>query len=188
MALTPSNMLPLGTAAPSFALPEPATGRQVTLEQVRGVQGTLVMFLCNHCPYVQHVNAGLVALGRDAQARGIGVAAISSNDLQRYPQDGPTEMARVAREQGYPFPYLFDASQAVARAYDAACTPDFYLFDAALRLVYRGRLDDSTPGNGRPVTGDDLRAAVDALLAGRPVPAAQSPSLGCNIKWIASGT
>lgn len=183
MALTPSRMLPLGTVAPQFALQDTVSGRMLDLGAVRGPHGTLVMFLCNHCPYVQHVNAELVRLAREYQPRGIGLVAISSNDVAAYPQDGPEAMARVAREQGYPFPYLFDATQAVARAYDAACTPDFFLFDARLALVYRGRLDDSTPGNGRPLTGADLRAAVDALLAGAPIAAAQHPSVGCGIKW-----
>lgn len=187
MALTPSRMLPLGTVAPAFDLPDTVSGRRLDLEAVRGRHGTLVMFLCNHCPYVQHVNRELVRLARDYAPRGLGIVAISSNDVGAYPQDGPEAMARVAREQGYPFPYLFDASQSVARAYDAACTPDFFLFDARLALVYRGRLDDSTPGNGRPLTGADLRAAIDALLGGTAVTAEQHPSVGCGIKWAAPG-
>lgn len=186
MALTPSSMLPLGTPAPSFSLVDTVSGRKLTLQEVRGAQGTLVMFLCNHCPYVKHVNPELVRLGRDCLARGLGVVGISSNDAQAYPQDGPAHMREVALALGYPFPYLYDPTQAVARAYSAACTPDFFLFDANLELVYRGRLDDSTPGNGRPLSGADLRAAIDALLAGRRPDAQQQPSLGCNIKWAAA--
>jgi peroxiredoxin len=185
MALTPSRMLPLGTAAPHFQLDDAVSGRRLALADVRGARGTLVMFICNHCPYVKHVNPELVRLGHDYAPRGIGLVAISSNDAVQYPQDNPDAMARCARELGYPFPYLFDASQDVARAYDAACTPDFFLFDADLRLVYRGRLDDSTPGNGRALTGADLRAALEALLAGTAIDAHQQPSMGCNIKWSA---
>lgn len=183
MAKTASNMLPLATTAPDFRLPEPLTGKDRALADVRGTRGTLVMFICNHCPYVKHVNAELVRLAHDVQARGIGVVAISSNDARSYPDDAPPRMAETARALGYPFPYLYDETQAVARAYEAACTPDFFLFDAALSLVYRGRLDDSTPGNGRASTGADLRAAIEALLAGQPPRSEQLPSLGCNIKW-----
>lgn len=186
MAKTFSKMLPLGTRAPEFCLREPLHDRNLTLAEVRGTRGTLVMFICNHCPYVQHVNAELVRLARDATPRGIGLVAISSNDARSYPEDAPPRMAEAARALGYPFVYLHDATQSAARAYDAACTPDFFLFDDDLRLVYRGRLDDSTPGNGRPLTGADLRAAIDALLAGLPPLAEQSPSLGCNIKWAKS--
>lgn len=183
MALTPSTMLALGTVAPDFTLPDTVTGRLLTRDQVRGTYGTLVAFICNHCPYVQHINPELVRLAGDYQGRGIGVVAISSNDVRSYPQDGPEAMTVAARQLGYGFPYLFDESQAVARAYAAACTPDFFLFDASDRLVYRGRLDDSTPGNRRPLTGADLRAALDALLAGVAIDPAQQPSVGCNIKW-----
>ncbi len=186
MAKTPSNMRPLATAAPDFSLDDVVSGRVLTLADVRGAQGTLVMFICNHCPYVQHVNPELVRLARDYAPRGIGLAAISSNDFRAYPADAPSLMAEVARAQGYPFPYLVDDTQAVARAYDAACTPDFYLFDANLKLYYRGRLDDSTPGNGRPLNGADLRAALDALLSGRQPLEGQLPSVGCNIKWVKS--
>ena len=184
MALTPSTMLPLGTTAPDFDLPEPLTGQSRALQRLRGARGTLVMFLCNHCPYVKHVNPELVRLGRDYLARGIGMVAISSNDARAYPDDAPPLMAAAARDLGYPFPYLYDESQAVARAYAAACTPDFFLFHAGLSLVYRGRLDASTPGNGRALDGADLRAALDAVLAGREPAADQQPSMGCNIKWV----
>lgn len=186
MALTASTMLPLGTPAPSFTLTDTVSGMARTLQDVRGAQGTLVMFVCNHCPYVKHVNTELVRLARDYCARGVGMVAISSNDAQAYPQDGPERMREVALQLGYLFPYLYDPTQAVARRYAAACTPDFFLFDANLKLAYRGRLDDSTPGNGRPLTGADLRAAIDALLSGRAPAREQQPSMGCNIKWAAS--
>ncbi|TDU26683.1 peroxiredoxin [Panacagrimonas perspica] len=185
MSLTPSTMLPLGTVAPDFGLPDVVSGSTLALADVRGRTGTLVMFICNHCPYVLHVNAELVRVAQAAQSRGVGVVAISSNDVRAYPADAPERMTEVAREQGYPFPYLYDATQSVARAYDAACTPDFFLFDAESKLVYRGRLDDSTPGNGRPLTGADLRAALDALRAGAAPLDDQKPSMGCNIKWSA---
>lgn len=183
MARTSSTMLPLGTAAPDFALLDTVSGKTRTLAELRGARGTLVMFICNHCPYVVHVNPELVRLARDYQPRAVGVVAISSNDAVGYPADAPERMTETARRLGYPFAYLHDSSQDVARAYDASCTPDFFLFDQDLRLVYRGRLDDSTPGNGRPLTGADLRAAIEALLAGRELPSAQQPSMGCNIKW-----
>ena len=183
MAMTPSTMLPLDTLAPDFRLVDSVSARSLALADVRGQHGTLVMFICNHCPYVKHVNPELVRLAHDVQPRGIGVVAISSNDAQAYPQDAPPLMAKAARELGYPFPYLYDDTQAVAHAYDAACTPDFFLFGADLRLIYRGRLDDSTPGNGRPLSGMDLRAAIDALLSGAAALPVQQPSVGCNIKW-----
>lgn len=183
MALTSSTMLPLGTVAPDFALPDTVSGSEKTLTELRGARGTLVMFICNHCPYVQHVNPELVRLARDYLPRGIGVVAISSNDAQSHPADAPERMTEVAQRLGFPFAYLYDGSQAVARAYAAACTPDFFLFDAGLRLVYRGRLDDSTPGNGRPPSGADLRAALDALLGGCAPLSEQHASMGCNIKW-----
>lgn len=186
MALTASTMLPLGTTAPAFSLPDTVSGRRLALEDLRGASGALVMFLSNHCPYVKHVNAELVRLAQAYMARGIGMVAISSNDVAAYPDDAPARMEQVARQLGYPFPYLYDETQDAARAYAAACTPDFFLFDAKLRLVYRGRLDDSTPGNGRPLTGADLRAALDALLAGAVPHADQQPSMGCNIKWAPS--
>jgi peroxiredoxin len=184
MAYTESNMLPLGTAAPEFSLPDTVSGRTVALGDVAGPEATVVMFLCNHCPYVIHVNDEIVRVAREYGPRGVGFAAISSNDAASYPDDGPEAMRARALELGYPFPYLYDESQAVARAYDAACTPDFYVFDRDMRLAYRGQLDASRPKrNPVPVTGADLRAALEAVLAGRPVPEPQRPSGGCNIKW-----
>lgn len=180
---TPSAMLPLGTPAPDFTLPDTVSGRRLGLAQIRGPQATVIMFTCNHCPYVKHVQGGMLSLARDYQPRGVGFAAISSNDVARYPEDRPQEMAQLARQLGYTFPYLYDETQEVARAYDAACTPDFYVFDAQSRCVYRGRLDDSTPGNGKPVTGADLRAALEAVLSNQLVSAEQFPSYGCSIKF-----
>jgi peroxiredoxin len=182
MALTPSTMLALGTPAPPFRLPDPG-GKLVALEDFAGAPVLLVMFLCNHCPYVQHVADGIARLARDYAAKGVAAVAINANDVAKYPADAPAKMAEEARRRGYSFPYLYDESQAVAQAYRAACTPEFYLFDRDRRLVYRGQLDGSRPGNAVPVTGADLRAALDALLAGAPVPADQKPSMGCNIKW-----
>lgn len=183
MSLTPSAMLPLGTPAPDFTLPDTLSGASKSLAALRSDRATLIMFICNHCPYVKHVLAGLIALGHDYIAKGVSVVAISSNDAVNYPDDAPDKMRELARSAGFPFPYLHDASQAVAKAYRATCTPDFFLFDADLRLVYRGQFDNARPGNGQPVTGADLRAALDAMLAGRAVSAAQTPSVGCNIKW-----
>jgi peroxiredoxin len=182
MVLTPSSMLPLETPAPDFSLPDTEGGR-VALADFKDAPALLVMFICNHCPYVKHVRHGLQRLGRDLQARGVAVVGINSNDVAAYPDDAPDKMKSEKRDAGYTFPYLFDESQAVARAYRAACTPDFFLFGKDRRLVYRGQMDDSRPGNDRPVDGRDLRAAVEALLAGRPVAAQQTPSMGCNIKW-----
>jgi len=182
MVRTPSTMLPLGTGAPDFALPN-VDGRTVTLADAAGPRGTLVMFICNHCPFVKHVADELAALGRDCLPRGIGVVAISSNDVSSHPADSPEQMVHEAEERGYVLPYLYDETQEVAHAYHAACTPDFFLFDGDRKLAYRGQLDSSRPGNDVPVTGADLRAAIDALLAGHPVPTEQRPSLGCNIKW-----
>jgi peroxiredoxin len=182
MALTPSNMLELGTVAPDFALPDTA-GRVVRRDDFATANALLVMFICNHCPYVKHVRAELARLGQEYLPQGIAVVAINSNDVSRYPADSPEKMAEEARSAGYTFPYLYDESQAVARAYRAACTPDFFLFDRDRQLVYRGQLDDSRPGNGVPVTGRDLRAALDNLLAGQPLALAQQPSMGCGIKW-----
>jgi len=184
MAETPSTMLELGTPAPDFSLPD-TDGGTVALSDFADRDALLVMFLCNHCPFVKHVREALAGLGRDYEARGVGIVAISSNDVANYPQDGPEEMRAEKAQAGYSFPYLYDESQEVAKAYRAACTPDFFLFDRERRLVYRGQLDDSRPGSGIPVTGKDLRAALDALLEGRPVPQAQRPSIGCNIKWKA---
>lgn len=182
MALTPSTMLPLDTVAPVFRLPDP-TGRLVAIDEFAAAPALLVAFLCNHCPYVKHVQAGFAAFAREYAARGLAIVAINSNDFTEHPDDAPERMAEEARRAGYVFPFLVDEKQEVARAYRAACTPDFFLFDAARRLVYRGRFDASRPGNRIPVTGTDLRAATDAVLAGRPVPAEQLPSIGCNIKW-----
>ncbi len=176
-------MLPLGTRAPQFDLHDTVSGISKSLDEIRGEKGTMIMFICNHCPFVKHVNPELVNLGRKYQAEGIGFAAISSNDVANYPEDAPYLMKENAQKEGYTFPYLYDESQEVARAYDAACTPDFYLFDRELRLVYRGQLDDSRPGNGIPVTGKDLRQAMDRLLSGDPQAEVQKPSIGCNIKW-----
>lgn len=182
MRATASTMLPLGTPAPDFHLPD-TIGRVVSRDDFAGSAALLVMFVCNHCPYVRHVGAELVRLGREYETRGVGVVAISSNDAAQHPEDGPAAMAEVATAMGLTVPYLYDETQAVARAYHAACTPDFFLFDTARRLVYRGQLDGARPGNSVPVTGRDLRAALEAVLAGRPVPEPQLPSLGCNIKW-----
>jgi len=183
MALTPSTMLPLGTRAPAFTLPDTVSGKILSLDALKGAKGTLVMFICNHCPYVKHVNVGLVQAAVEYQRKGIGFVAISSNDVKGYPEDGPDKMKAAAKALGYPFPYLYDESQAVAKAYQAACTPDLFLFDEKLACVYRGQLDDSRPGSGVPVTGKDLRAAMDALLAGKSIGSEQKPSVGCNIKW-----
>ncbi len=183
MVLTPSSMIPLGTPAPDFCLPDTVSGQDLRLAEVQGARGTLLMFICNHCPYVQHIEPELARLGADYADSGIGIAAISANDVVHYPADGPAQMRAKASQVGYRFPYLYDETQDVAKAYGAECTPDFFLFDARLRCVYRGQLDDSRPGNGVPVTGRDLRAALDALIGGVAVPAEQVPSVGCNIKW-----
>lgn len=183
MARTPSNMLALGTQAPDFQLPDTVSGKTLSLSELASEKATLIMFICNHCPFVLHVNEELVKLAKDYQAQGVSFIAISSNDIVNYPQDRPELMKQLAEDVGYTFPYLYDESQDVARNYQAACTPDFYLFDKDLSLVYRGQLDGSRPGNNIPVTGEDLRAAMDAVLAGKPVTANQKPSLGCGIKW-----
>jgi peroxiredoxin len=183
MAQTPSTMLALGTPAPDFSLPEPATGRIVSLSDFQDAPALLVMVICNHCPFVKHIRTELARFGRDYQAKGLAMVAISANDVANHPDDSPAKIAEEA--QTYPFPYLYDESQAVAQAYRAACTPDFFLFDAARKLVYRGQFDGSRPSNNVPVTGTDLRAATDAVLAGQPVATEQKPSIGCNIKWKA---
>jgi peroxiredoxin len=183
MARTPSTMLPLGTPAPDFSLPDVVSGKMVSLQDFNDTPALLVMFICNHCPYVKHVQAGMAQMARDFQTPGIGVVAICSNDVNNHPDDSPELMKKEARDAGYTFPYLYDESQGVARAYRAACTPDFFLFDGRRRLVYRGQMDDARRGNDLPVTGKSLRDAVDAVLSGRPVSANQVPSLGCNIKW-----
>ena len=177
-----STLLALGTPAPPFTLPEPATGATVSLDDLTG-PALVVTFICNHCPYVQHVAAGLAALGRDLTDKGVAMVGICSNDVVTYPQDGPDQMVAEARRHGWTFPYLYDETQDVARAFSAACTPDTFVFDGERRLVYRGQLDDSRPRNGLPVTAADVRAAVDAVLAGRPVDPDQRPSIGCGIKW-----
>jgi peroxiredoxin len=176
-------MLALGTAAPDFSLPDVVTGRVVSLKDFADKKALLVMFICRHCPYVKHVQEELARLGKDYADKPVGMVAISSNDAIAYPEDAPESLKEMALELGFSFPYLYDESQQVARAYDAACTPDFFLFDENRRLVYRGQLDGSRPGNGIPVTGRDLRNAIDAVLAGAPVDPNQKPSLGCNIKW-----
>ena len=183
MAQTPSRMLPLGTPAPPFSLPD-ADGTLHSLEDAAGSRAYLVMFICNHCPFVKHVADELARLGEDCAARNVAVFAINSNDIKNYPADGPDKMKEESARRGYTFPYLLDEDQGVARAYEAACTPDFYLFDAARKLVYRGQLDGSRPGNAVAVDGRDLRAAIDAVLSGEPVSDRQVPSIGCNIKWI----
>ena len=183
MALTPSNMLPLGTTAPNFVLTDAVTNKPVSLQKIRGEKGTVVMFICNHCPYVKHVNEELVRLCNDYRVTGFGFVAISSNDIDKYPEDAPKKMWETARKYNYPFPYLFDEDQEAAKAYDAACTPDFYLFDDELKLIYRGQLDNSRPGNGIPVNGRDLREALDNVLNNNPQRKDQKPSMGCNIKW-----
>lgn len=186
MARTPSNMLPLGTKAPEFKLMDTITGRTMTLEELKGRSGTVVMFICNHCPFVKHVSPEISKLAREFQPRNISFIAISSNDVETYPEDSPELMKKNAKNNGYTFPYLYDSDQKAAKAYDAACTPDFYLFNADLSLVYRGQLDDSRPGNGISLTGDDLRNAIKALLHGEPINEVQKPSIGCNIKWKAA--
>jgi len=180
VAATESEMLALGTIAPEFSLPDP-DGTLHGIGEDRSAY--LVMFICNHCPYVKHVRAELARIGHDYLTRGVSVVAVASNDTEAYPEDGPAGMKAEAAAAGYAFPYVFDEDQSVAKAYRAACTPDFFLFDANKRLAYRGQLDDSRPGNGVPVTGSDLRAAIDAVLGGTAVPSGQKPSIGCNIKW-----
>jgi len=183
MARTPSNMLPLGTKAPQFSLLDTISGDFKTLEQLQGASGILVMFICNHCPFVIHVNKMLVELANSYQKAGINFVAISSNDIINYPQDGPNEMKKNAIELNYSFPYLYDETQEIAKVYDAACTPDFFLFDESLNLVYRGQMDDSRPGNGLPINGKDLKNALDCLLQKKVNTWHQKPSIGCNIKW-----
>lgn len=183
MALTPSNMLPLSTVAPAFNLPDTVSGNDISFNDIASDKGTVVMFICNHCPYVIHINGELVDLANEYKEKGISFVAISSNDVANYPQDGPEKMAAHAKDMKYPFPYLYDESQEVAKAYDAACTPDFYVFNGKKELAYRGRMDESSPGNGKALTGADLRASLDALLNGTDQAAVQMPSMGCNIKW-----
>ena len=178
-----SAMSELGSPAPDFQLPDVVTGNTISRSEVAGPKGLLVMFLCRHCPFVKHVQEELGSIGRDYLSRGVGIVAIGSNDAITHPDDAPERLAEMSRQLKFVFPYLYDETQDVARAYDAQCTPDFFLYDETGTLVYRGQLDDSRPGNGVPVTGTDLRAALDAVIAGRSVPANQKPSIGCNIKW-----
>ena len=182
MPETPSTMIELGTEAPSFRLPDPS-GKWVSSDDFKNAKAFLVVFLCNHCPYVKHVQTQFVQLAEEYQARGAAIVGINSNDVVNYPDDSPAKMAEESKMAGYTFPYLYDESQAVAKAYQAACTPDFFLFDRDHRLVYRGQFDESRPGNGRAVTGKDMRAALDSVLEGRSVSTDQKPSVGCNIKW-----
>jgi peroxiredoxin len=175
-------MLELGTAAPEFRLPD-TNGKTVSTADFKNAPALLVIFMCNHCPYVKHIRQGLAQLGRDYQSKGVAIVGINSNDATNYPADSPAKMKEEVASAGYTFPYLYDESQAVAKAYRAACTPDVFLFDRQQKLVYRGQFDDSRPGNGLPVTGADLRAALDAVLAGKPVAKEQKPGIGCNIKW-----
>ncbi len=183
MSATPSTMLALGTPAPDFDLPEVMTGQGVSLKSLSGKKALLVMFICRHCPYVKHIQVELARLGRTYARSELGIVAISANDAGKYPDDAPDSLKQQAQEAGFVFPYCYDESQAVAKAYAAACTPDFFLFDANHKLVYRGQFDDSRPGNNIPVTGNDLRSAIDAALAGKPVNPNQKQSIGCNIKW-----
>ncbi len=185
MTLTESTMMPLGTPAPDFALPD-TDGRTVRLADFDRAPALLVVFLCNHCPYVKHIRQALAAFAREYSEKGLAIVGISANDIEQYPDDSPEQMAREKQQVGYVFPYLFDAGQDVARAYGAACTPDFFLFDADRRLAYRGQFDDSRPNSDEPVTGRDLRAAADRVLAGQSVPEPHKPSIGCNIKWKVS--
>jgi len=182
MALTPSTMLPLGTAAPDFNLPDPS-GKHVALADFKDKAALVVIFMCNHCPYVVHIRAGLAQLARDYASKNVGLVGINANDVKNYPADSPAKMKAEVETAGYIFPYLYDETQAVAKSYRAACTPDIFLFDRGRRLVYRGQFDASRPGNGIPVTGKDLRAALDAVLAGRTTSEFQVASMGCNIKW-----
>jgi len=183
MPRTESAMLPLGTEAPDFSLQDAVTGKTVELNDFRDHRPLLVMFICRHCPFVKHLEHALAALGHDYTKQRLGIVAISSNDPEAYPEDAPASLRQQAKDLGFSFPYLFDETQQVARVYNAACTPDFFLFDRSLRLIYRGQFDGSRPGNGVAVTGEDLRRAIDLTLADAPVPAEQRPSLGCNIKW-----
>jgi peroxiredoxin len=183
MALTPSTMMPLGTTAPDFTLPDTISGKHISLQNAKGAKGTLVMFICNHCPYVKHIKDALSALGKDYKDSGISMIAINANDVVNYPDDAPDKMKVFAQQNSFAFPYLHDDSQNVAKSYGAACTPDLFLFDSHLQCVYRGQFDDSRPGNNIPITGKDLRNAMDNLLAGKAIHAKQQPSMGCNIKW-----
>ena len=184
MARTLSNMLPLGTVAPNFTLTDTVSGKNVSLADLKSEKATVVMFICNHCPYVIHVQDEILDIARNYGSQGVNFVAISANDVDNYPDDAPEKMKELALEKNYPFPYLYDESQEIAKAYDAACTPDFYVFDKNLKLTYRGRMDGSTPGNGVPVTGVDLRHAIESAISGKKIEESdQYPSMGCNIKW-----
>lgn len=183
MSATPSTMLPLGTQAPEFSLPDPVSSEPVKLANLSVDKGLLVMFICNHCPYVLHILDELVNVSREYQQKGVTFVAISSNDVKAYPADSPDKMKELAEERNFPFPYLYDESQDIARAYQAACTPDFFLFNGEKKLVYRGQFDASRPGNDTPVSGKDIRNALDALIESKTISADQTPSIGCNIKW-----
>lgn len=183
MAMTPSNMLPLGTKAPHFSLLDTVSNSTLNLNALKGKKGTVIMFICNHCPFVIHVNSELVSMANAYAEKGINFIAISSNDVINYPQDSPEKMKTLAENENYPFPYLYDKTQEVAKAYDAACTPDFYVFDENLKLAYRGQLDDSRPGNGIPLSGKDLKHALNCLIENKENTQLQKPSIGCNIKW-----
>jgi len=175
--------IPLGFQAPDFKLPDTITGKDLSLNDLKSDKATVVMFICNHCPYVKHVIDGIVSMANDYIPRGVSFIAINSNDVENYPEDSPEKMKEFAKEKAFPFPYLFDESQEVAKAYHAACTPDFSIFDRNLACAYRGQMDPARPGNDKPVTGEDIRAALDAILDGKPVPEQQVPSVGCSIKW-----
>ena len=183
MVLTSSMMLALGTKAPDFQLPDVVSGETISLDNFKNQKGLLVMFICRHCPYVQHVKYELARFGKDFAGFDLGIVAISANDVKQYPEDAPEKLREMSQELGFTFPFCYDESQEVAKTYTAACTPDFFLFDQKRELVYRGQLDDSRPGDGKPVTGQDLRTAIDAVLAGNPISGEQKPSIGCNIKW-----
>jgi peroxiredoxin len=183
MAVTPSNMLPLGTKAPDFSLLDTVSGDVKKLDDLKSDKATVILFICNHCPYVKHLQAAIVHLANEYQQKGVAFIAINANDIIQYPDDSPENMADEAKQHHYPFPYLYDDTQAVAKAYQAACTPDFYIFDKDLLCVYRGRFDGSTPGNDIPVTGEDIGSALDCLLSEQPIKSQQIPSMGCNIKW-----
>lgn len=183
MAVIQSNMLPLGVVASDFTLPDVVSGKQLSLQELKGLKGTVIMFICNHCPFVVHVKDQLAQLARDYIPKGISFVAINSNDILKYPEDAPEKMKEFVAQLNNPFPYLFDETQQVAKLFHAACTPDIYLFDWDLKCRYRGQLDDSRPGNGLPVTGNDLRSAIDNMLGNTPIASNQKPSMGCSIKW-----
>lgn len=183
MSLTPSKIIPLRSAAPSFTLPDTISGRDLRLEDIMGKKATVVMFICNHCPYVKHLNAGITKISSEYISRGVGFVGISANDISDYPQDGPQYMKQTAQQEGYNFPYLYDETQEVAKTYGATCTPDFFIFDAAMKLAYHGQFDSSRPENDEPVTGESFRVVLDTLIKGEVVSIKQFPSIGCSIKW-----